>query len=66
MKINQFKKEICPFCDSEMKIERVERINKIDAVLCYTCECSWEETVSIDLRKVNIDNLMNEVKYING
>lgn len=65
MEVNQLKKEICPFCDSEMQLKRIEQINKIDVVVCYVCECDWEEIVSLDVRKVNIENLINKVEYIN-
>lgn len=65
MNVNQLKKEICPFCDSEMKLKRIEQINKIDAILYYECECEWEETVSLDVRKVDFENLINGVEDIN-
>lgn len=65
MKVNQLKKEICPFCDSEMKIEKTEKTTKIDIVLYYKCECGWEDTVALDVRKFNFENLINEVEYIN-
>lgn len=65
MNVNQFKKEICPFCDSEMKIGKAEKTSKIDVVLYFKCECDWEEIVSLDVRKVNFENLINGVEYIN-
>ncbi|WGX77392.1 hypothetical protein QJS64_19180 (plasmid) [Paraclostridium bifermentans] len=65
MKINQFKKEICPFCDSEMKIEKVNQTSKIDIVLYYKCECGWEDTGVLDIRKIDFENLINKAEYIN-
>lgn len=41
MKVNQLKKEICPFCDSGMKIEKAEKTTKID-IECENEECEKE------------------------
>lgn len=42
--MNKIEKEQCPFCNSMVEVDSIEKLNRLDISLNYKCECGWEHT----------------------
>lgn len=40
--MKNIKKEICPFCDNEMEISKIQDSDFKEKLITYVCECGWE------------------------